>query len=208
MALLPNIPTSFVPNSSSVARRGFRIDFGGIFELTAYGVLMLAFLLTLGVFFYGRILAANKSAKDAALVTAETSLDPTTVTNFVRLRDRLSSSKDLLSGHIATSGFFSVIEKVLPSNVRFTSLHISIDSTGITKVDGLGVAKSFNALAATSGSFAADGHIKDAIFSKLTVNRDNSVSFGFVATLSPGTTEFSPDVNSLKASPASVPPSP
>lgn len=202
------IPTSFVPNSSPAARRGFHIDFSGVFEIIAYSVVSITFLIAVGVFFYGRILIANKSAKDTTLAAAESAFDPVTVVNFVRLRNRLNSSKELIANHIALSGFFSVIEKVLPSNVRFASLNILVDSTGTGKISGSGVAKSFNALAATSGALASDGRIKDAIFSKITVNKDNSVSFGFSATLSPGIIAFSPDMTSLGTPQTSTLPSP
>ena len=39
-------------------------------------------------------------------------------------------------------------------------------------MEGAGVARSFNALAAASAAFAADGRIKDAIFSNININRD------------------------------------
>ena len=59
-------------------------------------------------------------------------------------------------------------------------------------MEGTGVAKSFNALAAASAAFAADGRIKDAIFSNININRDSSVSFALAATLDPKIIAFSP----------------
>ena len=82
----------------------------------------------------------------------------------------------------------------MPSTVRFTSLHLILDPTGAgtAKVEGAGTAKSFNALAATSAAFATDGSIKDAIFSSIKVNKDNSVSFLLQAMLDPKGITFSP----------------
>src|SRR3989344_6917478 len=191
MAFPPTIPTSFVPHST-VASQKFRSDFTGAFGVFSYAVFGIVFLLALGVFFYGRILASNQSAKDAALAEQVKKIDQTTVENFIRLRDRLASSEALLTGHAAFSGLFSSLEKILPSTVRFSALHLSIDSTGASKVEGAGVAKSFNALAAASTAFAEDGRIKDAIFSNIDVNKDSSVSFSFVATLDPRIIVFSP----------------
>ncbi|HUY05364.1 MAG TPA: hypothetical protein VMV62_01450 [Candidatus Paceibacterota bacterium] len=195
MALLPTIPTSFVPHLASAERRPVRADFGGVFSIIAYVIFAAVFVLALGVFFYGRILSSNKDAKDAALAQAEAAIDPATVESFVQLRDRLASSQTLLADHTAFSGFFSALETLLPSTVRFTSLHISLDATGAAKVEGAGLAKSFNALSAASNSFAADGRIKDVIFSKITVNRDSSVSFGFSASLDPKLIAFTPGVS-------------
>jgi len=192
MALPPTIPTSFVPHSATAPRQ-FRADYSGAFGFFAYTILGIAFLLTLGVFLYGRILAVDKVAKDGEIAKAQADIDPQTVENFVRLRDRLTASQTLLEKHVAFSGFFSAFEKAMPATVRFTTLHLSFDAINTPLVEGAGVARSFNALAAASEAFAADGRIKDAIFSKMVVNsKDNSVSFILSATLDPRLIVFSP----------------
>lgn len=149
----------------------------------AYALLGIVFALALGVFFYGRILSSTLNAREAALAKAAAAIDPATIKGFVRLRDRLNASQTLLKNHVALSNFFTSLEEILPTNVRFSSLHVTVDSAGITKVEGSGVAKSFNALAAASGAFASDGRVKNVIFSKISIHGDTSVSFGFSATL-------------------------
>ena len=172
--------------------RQFRSDYSGAFGFFAYTVLGVVFVLSLGVFLYGRILASDKADKDAKIAAAQQSIDPRTIESFVRLRDRLVASQSLLDGHPAFTSFFSVLAKAMPASVRFTSLHLSFDLVGAPKVEGSGVAKSFNALAAASEAFATDGRIKDAIFSHLNVNKDDSVSFVLAATLDPRIISFSP----------------
>ena len=192
MDLPPTIPTSFVPQSAAAAARRFRSDFTGAFGYFAYGVLGIVFLLALGVFAYGRILANQQASEDATLAKAEAAIDPTTVVGFTRLRDRLNFGATLLAGHVAFSGFFALVETILPTTVRFTAIHLSLDDTGGASLDGSGVAKSFNALAAASAAFATDGRIKDAIFSSIAINKDNSVSFSISASLDPKLVAFSP----------------
>ena len=199
MTLPPTIPTSFVPRITSAAPRQFRSDFIGVFSFFAYGVLVIAVVLALGIFLYGRVLDSNKVAKDTALANAQAAIDRTTVENFVRLRNRLTSSESLLDKHAAPSSFFSAIEAILPENVRFSSMHLSLVDAGAT-IDGSGTAKNFNALAAASNAFATEGHIRDAIFSKISINRDNSVSFALSATLDPRILIFTPSI----ADPSSV----
>lgn len=182
MALPPTIPTSFLPHPASAQRR-FGADLGSTFAFVAYGLLVVALVLAVLVFIYARILAGSQASKDAQLAKAEAAIDPATVDTFVRLRDRLNSGEALLTSHMALTGFFDDLGTILPATVRFTALHISLDQTGAVKAEGTGVAKSFNALAATDAAFAKDGRIKDAIFSNISVNRDNSVSFSFTATL-------------------------
>lgn len=165
----------------------------------------MVFLLALGVFFYGRLLTSTKSAKDTALRSAEAAIDPATVESFVRLRDRLSSGATLLANHTALSGFFSLLSSVAPVTVRFTSLHLLLDTKGKVVLEGTGVARSFNALAVASGAFAADGRIKDAIFSNIVVSqRDGSVSFALSATLDPTLVAFSATTNTSVAAPVTT----
>ncbi|MEK7515572.1 MAG: hypothetical protein AAB555_01390 [Patescibacteria group bacterium] len=191
MALPPTIPTSFVPHSSAAPRR-FRADLTGAFGFFAYAIFGIVFLLALAVFFYGRILAVEKDSKGSELRAKIDAIDPKTVETFVRLRDRLNSSSILLNNHVAFSGFFSSLEKILPTTVRFSMLRLSFDAAGTSKVEGAGVAKNFNALAAASTAFAADGRIKDAIFSGININKDNSVSFSLTAALDPAILASSP----------------
>lgn len=189
-----SIPTSFVPKSasSSAGARRFRGDYTGAFGFLGYGVFAIVFALAVGVFFYGRILAGTQAAKEAELARAEAAIDPATAVAFVRLRDRLDAGQQLLGGHIALSGFFALLETLLPTTVRLTALHLSLDDTNSIKLSGSGTAKSFNALAAASIAFATDGRIKDAIFSSIVVNKDNSVSFALSAVLDPKLVAFMP----------------
>ena len=199
----PTMPTSFVPHSASNEPRKFRADFGGLFSVASYIVFVIVFGLAIGVFFYGRILATNQSAKDATLSKVESSIDPSTVTNFVRLRDRLTASETLLANHIAFSGFFTLFGTLVPTTVRFNSLHLSINDDGTVSVTGGGVAKNFNALAVASTAFANDNRIKNAIFSDIGIDaKDGSVSFTLTATLDPTVVAFSPSTSALPTMPS------
>lgn len=193
MATLPSIPTSFVPHQASGGARRVQTDFGNAFSVAAYGMLILSFLAMFGVFFYGRILSADLSAHNTELADAEAAIDPVTIESFIQLRDRLDSSKRLLAEHVAVSGLFAALEQRLPSTVRFSSFHVVIDAKGAS-IEGTGVSRSFNALAFASESFAADGRFKDIIFSKMSLNKDSSVSFNFSSALDPRLLAFSPSV--------------
>lgn len=158
-----------------------------------YAILGIVFALALGVFFYGQFLATEESGKAAQLQKiAKDNIDTATVRDYVRLNNRLKQSGTLLSNHVAFSNFFNLLQTLLPKNVRFSTIHLSFDSRGVPKVDGSGTAKNFNALAAASEALASDPLIKDAIFSKLSVGKDNSVSFGLSATLDSKLTAFTP----------------
>jgi hypothetical protein len=189
----PSVPTSFVPHPASAATRKSSVGISGALGFLAYLIFVLVFVSAIGVFFYGQILSAQQSSEDAALKKVETNINPATIDSFVRLRDRIASSKALLANHIAFSNFFSLLDTIMPTTVRFTSLHLSINNDGTIGVEGSGIAKSFNSLAFASIAFSNDGRIKNAIFSNITVSpRDGSVSFDLSATLDHKTVAFSP----------------
>lgn len=180
-----------MPRSSFAAVRQ-RAQFTGGYPLFAYAALVLAVVLALGTFAYDRVLAGMQTSRDAELAKAEKAIDLATIEGFIQLRNRLNSGTTLLSSHVALSGFFTLLSSVVPTTVRLSSLHLSLDATGKVRLEGAGVARSFNALAAVSTAFATDGRIKDAIFSNLVVNRDNTVSFSLSATLDPKVVAFTP----------------
>lgn len=195
MPLPPSIPTSFVPHpaSASAATRRFKTDYTGAFGFFAYGVFIVVFALAIGVFSYGRILSASQASKDAELAKKVDAIDPSVVEGFVRLRNRLASGQTLLENHLTVSRFFVAFGTLVPTTVRLSSLHFSLGSDGTPKVDGSGVAKSFNALAFASTAFASDSQIRDVIFSNLTINaKDGSVSFSLSATLDSKLVAFLP----------------
>ena len=198
MALPPNIPTSFVPHArSSTSHQSFSY-LTNAFGTLAYIIFCIVFALAIGVFLYGRVLSSTRTSEDTKLAAAEKAIDPTAAENFVRLRDRLSSGETLLNNHVAFSSFFTAFENIVPTNVRFTSLHLSIGDKGAVNVTGSGAAKTFNALAVASETFARNDNIKNAIFSNIAANaKDGSVSFSFTASLDPKLIAFSPGTSSV-----------
>lgn len=171
----------------------------GAFGFFAYFIFAFAVLSGLAVFGYDRFLAAKFASTSAALRQAETSLNPETVRDFVRLRDRLVSGKSLLDAHTQFSNIFAALEEVLPKDVRFTTMRVATDQQGRPLFTAAGSARTFNALAAASDALARDRRIKSAIFSDIAVLADGSVSFAVAASVEPALVKF---VVSSKPSPS------
>jgi len=149
----------------------------GAFGFLAYLILLVVVTLAVGVFAYGQILKGTLASKDEELLKAEQAIDTATAENFVRLDNRLSSGMALLTSHVLFSSFFTLLEELLPATVRFSSLRVAYTDAKKISLEGSGVARNFNALAVASESLARNGNIKNAIFSHLVVNKDNSVAF-------------------------------
>ncbi len=201
--LPPTIPTSFAPRPTATPRRSGS-SYTNIFNVFAYAIFFAVILLSVGVFFYNRILATTKVNEDAALAKAEQGIDPSTAQAFVQLSNRLTYGEKLLTSHVAFTGFFSALASLLPSTVRLTALHLSIDDTGAVKVQGSGDAKDFNSLASASESLSKDSQFKDVIFSGMSVSpKDGTVSFSLSASLDPKFIAFSA-TTPLPATPSSA----
>ncbi|MDB5244425.1 MAG: hypothetical protein JWN18_295 [Parcubacteria group bacterium] len=192
MALPPNIPTSFVPASSSAPKK-FNSDYTGAFGFFAYGVFVLVMIMAIGVFSYKKILKAQLIAKDNELAEAQAKISPETVQTYVDLRNRLIAGKTLLQNHIALTGFLSVIGTDLPSSVRFGTLHLVAHSPQKVTLEADGSAANFNSLAVLSAKIGEAGHVKDAIFSRIGIStgkKDGAVSFSLSAVLDPSLVVF------------------
>lgn len=206
MALPPTIPTSFLPHPSERGVRRSRADFTSALSILAYLLLVLALISAGGVFAYGRILDAQKASKEEKLAQAESAIDSATVESFLRLRDRLVWGQKLLNAHIAPSGFFNLLERVVPTSVRFSQVHLVMDEKGGIKLQATGSARNFNALAAASNALSKDGRVKDAIFSNIAVApKDGSVGFALSATLDPELVTFVPNAGRAQTATSTTP---
>ncbi len=193
MAVPPTIPTSFVPHpGSSLGQPHSGHDITGAFGFFAYFVLGFVVLSAFGVFGYDQFLASRETTKNAELSKAQTELDPHTVSNVVRLRDRLSYGDSLLNAHVAPSNLFRLFENILPRTVRFERVRLVFDTQGKATLTAEGTAKTFNALAAASDALGKDGRIRNAIFSGVSVANDNTVDFTLSALIDRDLFAFKP----------------
>lgn len=208
MALPPTIPTSFVPHPGNTQSTRTRSESMALLNVLSYVLLGAVLVLSLGIFLYGSLLTSSREAKEAELTAAQAAIDPVTIENFVRLHNRLDSSKALLASHPAFSKIFSSFEQILPMKTRFTSLHFAMQEDGNARVDGTGVAQSFNVLAATSNMFATDERLKNVVFSNIRVGKDGTVSFSLSAKIDQKHLVFNPEDVTPPAAPALEVPEP
>ncbi len=183
MALPPGIPTSFVPKQpvQTLARRSRSGN--NLFLIACIGVGVVAIVISGILFGYQKYLEGVSTAKTAQLAAEQKGIDTDTVDQFIRLRDRLVSAQTLLNQHVGLSQFFDVLESLTLQNVKFDSLEVKINDDHSAHIQMSGIAKTFNALAAQSNAFAGEKRIKRAIFSGITVDKNNVISFTLSADL-------------------------
>lgn len=145
-----------------------------------------ALLASGAVFAYDRYLSYVQSAKEAELKKAQAAVNPETVGEFIRLKDRFNAGTTLLDQHVTLSRFFDELEGLTLQNVQFSNLNLVVAGDGTATVDMNGVAKNFNSLAAQSNAVAADKKIKRAIFSGIGFDTGNTrLKFKLTADIDP-----------------------
>lgn len=154
-----------------------------VFLLIAGAIAGVSVLLSGAVLGYEFYLKESLASKTAQMEQAQREIDIDRVEGFIRLKNRLSSVKQLLDEHIELTNFLDVLEQRTLKTVRFSSLTVSVSADRSAIIQMEGVARSFNALAAQSSELAAEKRIKRAIFSNIAVNEDDTVRFSLSATL-------------------------
>ncbi len=186
MALSPGIPTSFVPKQpvKSPVRRPMSSG-TNLFLAVTLMIAAFSIVLAIGTFAYDRYLIKTLKTKEDLLAKAQANVDENSIEEFVRLRDRLSTGKDLLNNHVVLSQFFDELEKLTLKNVTFDSMKLTVAGDKSAKIDMKGTALNFNALASQSNAFASEKRIKRAIFSGITLNERKQVTFTLTADIDP-----------------------
>ncbi len=184
MALSPSIPTSFVPKQSASPGGKHGSSGNNILLLISLVILSIAVLASAGIFLYDQYLISTEHAKSAQLAQAQKNVNLSTVSDFIRLRDRLVAAKSILDNHIELSKFFTLLGAITGQNVSFSSLQVQVANDHSAKIELQGTAKTFNALANESSVFASQSDIKSAIFSGISIGK-GSVGFTVDATLAP-----------------------
>ena len=186
MALSPSIPTSFVPKQPvSTDKRRFSSGGNNVLLIIASVILALTIIAAIGMFAYVQFLNKAETAKAAQIVQAQKKVSQDSVNQFIRLRDRLAAARGIINQHVALTQFFNLLETITLQNVHFDGVDIAVADDRSAQIMMTGEAKDFNALAAQSTVFANQKYIKSAIFSGISINKDNSVAFNVTANLDP-----------------------
>lgn len=179
------IPTSFVPKQpvrpgSSYAKSG-----NSTFLFVSFIILGVVLLGVIGVFAYEKYLISTRDSKAEQVTLAQQSINEQTVEDFIQTRNRFIAANTILDEHVAVSGFFTLLESLTLSTVRFNSLSFTLTDDRSAEIRMDGTARTFNALAAQSSAFASEKNIQRAIFSNISVGEGNTVTFSLSADIDP-----------------------
>ena len=183
----------------------------------AFGVLV--FILSLaaagGGYAWKYILTSSQATYKQQLAERQKQFDINLISELKEANTKIDTARQLLANHLAASQIFDIVSRLTIENVRF----LSLEFTGPTQSDGIkismnGYGASFSAVAFQSSvlnqleQYGLRQVVKNPIISDPSLNTNGTVSFGFSATVDPGSLSYEKLVNPSAPVPAAASSSP
>jgi len=180
----PKFQSSFIPRGAAITSTSVssssplrRPQERGLFSLIAGGIFTLSILFALGVFGYKMFLSYRIESMGRQLEEARAALEPETVTELIRLSDRIASTEKLIKNHRIISPVFDFLEASTPSSVRYTEFNFNVTPRGL-ELNLNGEAQGYAALASAATVFdRSDSNFRNAAFSDLRLDTKGNVVF-------------------------------
>lgn len=189
--------SSFIPKDSSnpefhqKANLGGRKESGGggLFGFLAKIIFAISIIAAVGVFGYKFYLKYSIDRMKEELEVARVNVEPDTVSELVRINNRILSTKELIANHFVLSPFFEFLETSTARTVRFTDIDYLTADEGQGQGQGIeitlsGEANNYGALAHQAEIFKESPYLTNQIFSDLNLDSRGNVLFTFSATVS------------------------
>lgn len=186
----PQVSTSFIPKEALNAEKA-RTGGVGLFLLLSLLFFVLSIISAGGAFGYITILNQTLAGQKTSLDLQKGAFDPATIQDLMRLDSRIQQSKILLTKHVAPSAIFNFLSQNTLVNVQLTGFNYLLNADGTATIQLDGTADSFSTIALQSDALGQSSLLKDVIFSGITVDANNRVSFTVTATANPGLLSYS-----------------
>lgn len=138
-----------------------------------------------GVYFYKVTLTKRVTEMGKQLELARGAFEPTLITDMQDLDKRINAARQILSSHITISPIFEALEDLTLKTIRFTDFTYSMSDGGQITIEMSGKAIDYKSIAIQSDLFDGNKHIKNQIFSNLTLDERGNVSFDLTFTVDP-----------------------
>ncbi|OHA92196.1 MAG: hypothetical protein A3J09_01800 [Candidatus Zambryskibacteria bacterium RIFCSPLOWO2_02_FULL_51_21] len=199
----PKFESSFIPKGPAAAsagatygsapltakRKGERTILGFIAGIV-FTISIFAALAALGYKFYLNSSIENMKTE---LEAGRAALETETVSEIIRLNNRLLAAEALISRHRAVSPIFRFLDEATVKTVRFTDFYFSTDDIG-PRVNIKGEAKSYAALALQAELMNKSPLFKNPVFSDLRLDDKGNVEFTFAASVDPTLVSYKKEI--------------
>jgi len=199
--------TSFIPKKPTASTiGGFSTSApkkvtASIFMTIATVLFILSIASAGGAYAYKQYLYNTQNTYKGQLATRENQFNINLIEQLKAENVKIDLSRQVLNNHIALSQVFDMISRITTENVRFMNLDISVPAindtnNGQVKIALQGYGTSFSAVAFQSDvlnqldQYGLRNVIKNPILSNPTQGTNNTISFGFSATVDPSSLSY------------------
>ena len=185
--------TSFIPkklitsNLSDKEPRNF-------FSLIATFLLIVSILISVGLFVYKIYLTKQQELLSASLTKTRDSFEKDTIDELELFDKRIQSAEQILSNHIVLSPTFALLGEITIPAVQYTNFQQQTTDQGfLVNIEGL--ALDYRSIALQADMFnSAKGHsFKNVLFSDLTKDKNNNISFNLKFNIEPELLSYEKD---------------
>lgn len=158
---------------------------------------------TAGLYFYRGYLEKNKQDMSESLSKMRDSFDDKTIAELELYDKKVSTAKQVLSGHTVLSPLFYLLNDLTLSSVQYTKFNHSTEN-GVFSVEMSGIAKDYRSIALQADVFNTNkgSMLKDVIFSNLTKDQKNNVTFNMEFTVDPTLLSYANNITLSNDSPS------
>lgn len=193
--------TSFIPkkpilsNGSNLSPRSTT----SISMVISSFILVIMIASTFGLYLYRVYLEKNKENLSAALFEARNKFDQNTITELESFDKRTSAAKQVLSGHIVLTPLFELMNELTLSSIQYTKFEHSF-ADNVFSVKMSGIARDYKSIAVQADVFntSKGSMLKDVIFSNLTKDKNNSVTFDLEFSVDPSLLSYLNNITKIE----------
>lgn len=157
-------------------------------------------ILSGGLFVYKNYLVNKKAILSSSLLKVRNSFDKDTIAELELYDKRSSASKQVLASHIVLSPMFKLLGELTIPLIQYTDFSHQLSDKGFF-VKMKGVSRDYKSIALQADVFntARGRSFKNVVFSNLTKDKNNNVSFDIEFTVDPALLSYEKN-NALEAS--------
>ena len=192
--------TSFIPKKPIISN-GASSNSGGSNKTTSISMVVSVFILvvtiasTVGLFLYKSYLVKSKSDLLTSLSKAKDSFDQKTISELELYDKRAKAAKEILTGHIVLSPLFDLVNSLTLPSIQYTDFdHQTKDGVFSVKMSGIAIDYKSIALQADIFNTSKGSMFNNVIFSNLTKDKNNNVTFDLEFDVNPQLLSYSNNI--------------
>jgi len=191
--------TSFIPKKPVLGGSPITTTTSSTTSITmVVSVFILVIMLasTAGLYLYKNyVLQKNKEELSLNLAQIRNSFDKDTISMLETYDNRTKVAKDILANHIVLSPLFETINALTLTTIQYTKFD-NTTTKGVFSVKMSGIARDYKSIALQADVFNTDKGkmLKDVIFSNLTKDKNNFVTFDLEFNVDPTLLSYSNNV--------------